>query len=121
MQETAEPKAEPVTFKTLDGTVTVPFRVGVRPGEFLEGHVRPPTRKELRDFYKATAKPGADVERTEAEFYAAHVKGWNLDAPPTAEAVLNLPAPLFAALDRVVCDLEGCELVLGKSGGSSPS
>lgn len=110
-----------VTFRFLDGTIAVPFRLEVQPGKFLAGTVRPPTGREVAAHYRAMAKAKDDPDAVRAAFYARHVQSWNVEADVTTEAVAALPHALYAALEAVVTDSAGCELVLGKSDGSSRS
>lgn len=111
---TTQDKAEPV-FKYFDGTVVVPFRVEVQPNKFLTGTVRPPTPKELTAFLRELGKAGADADQVRAAFYVKHVKSWNVDGPLSPDAMSNLPPVLFNAMDGIVCDQRGCDLLLGKS------
>jgi hypothetical protein len=109
VQETSTP-----TIQFVDDTFVVPFRVEVWPGVPFIGTVRPATGPEVQAYIRSV-RDAKDPTAQRCEFYARHLKSWNLPGPPTAANVARVPAAVFAQLDGIVCDGVGCEMILKKS------
>lgn len=86
----------------------------------VTGTVRPALPREVEANREALAK-SKDAVGTQAEFYARHLKSWDVcgddgaPLPVTAEAVAALPYPVWLQLDRIVLGSGGGE-VLGNGG-----
>lgn len=102
------------TIQFADDTLVVPFKTDVWPGVPFAGTVRPPTGPEVQAYVRSL-RDAKDPTARRCEFYAAHIKTWNLPEPPSAATMARLPAAVFALLDGIVCDQLGCEMIVGKS------
>lgn len=82
----------------------------------VEGTVRPATPREV-DQYRGELDRSKDATRTQAEFFAAHLKTWDVcgedeaPLPITPEALLALPFPVWRQLQAVVLGAGGGEVL----------
>ena len=82
----------------------------------VTGTVRPPTPTEVADYRDQCAGlRGAKLARAQAEFFARHVRTWDVEgedgapAPVHPGSMLALPFPVFAQLERVVIEAGGTD------------
>lgn len=113
---------KPLRVRLLKSGLVVGFKTD-HPQFPLRGTVRPATVTELREQAAAEAacRDAAARTKCEAEFYARHIKTWEVvdeadqPLPVTAESIASLPPEVYHQLFSVVSGACGDALV-GKSG-----
>ena len=132
MPDDATPDPRP-KLTLLNDTITRAFRTVENDDGWpvVAGEVRPAMPREVSAYSKRrtdaqTAKNTDLEDRVRAEFYARHVRAWDvlgvdgLPAPVTPEAMLALPYPVWLQLEAIVVGFTGGD-VAGKSVGSPAS
>ncbi len=101
----------------LFGALTQAFATQAADGwPSVEGAVRPATPREV-DQYRAELDRSKDATRTQAEFFARHLKTWDVEGedgapmPITAESLMALPYPVWRQLQAVVLGAGGGEVL----------
>ena len=123
----SEPTDDPrPKLRLLNDTVTRPFATvsGNDRWPVVTGQVRAAMPREVTAFTKAVtdAKTPDAEDRIRCEFYARHVKAWDVEGddgqpiPVTPVTIACLPYPVWLQFEDIVTGFRG-SVVVGKSDG----
>ncbi len=118
----SEPTLDPAPkLRLLSDTFTRPF--ATKPGDddnwpVVTGLVRPAMPREVSAYAqrRTEAKTGEADDRVRCEFYARHLKTWDVEGddgqpmPISAVTVACLPYPVWVQLEQIVLGFAGADL-----------